>query len=181
MFEDEIAAIRHFENPCSTDAETAGEPSPLEEEVIGLFDQTQDRLLRYLVRLGLSAPDGEEIIQEVFLALFLHMRQGKPRHNLRGWIFQVAHNLGLKQRNLLQRNRQSLLEYGGTTPDNFFVDAALNPEINWRACSDECDYSVSGKRFPSRTGSAFPFGPKASPIVRSVRFWTCRWALYLFL
>jgi hypothetical protein len=35
--------------------------SPLEEEVVNLFDQLQDRLLRYLLSLGLTASDGEEI------------------------------------------------------------------------------------------------------------------------
>src|SRR5581483_5246834 len=70
----------------------------LEDEVVGLFELFRDRLLRYLMALGLNAHDGEEVVQEVFLALFQHLLQGKSRQNLRGWIFRVAHNLGLKQR-----------------------------------------------------------------------------------
>jgi RNA polymerase sigma-70 factor (ECF subfamily) len=42
--------------------------------------------------------DAEEVTQEVFLSLFQHLRLGRPRNNLRGWIFRVAHNLALKQR-----------------------------------------------------------------------------------
>ncbi len=103
-------------------------PSPLEEEVVGLFDQLQDRLLRYLLSLGLPAAEGEEVVQETFLALFQHLQRGKPRHNLRAWVFQVAHNLALKQRNVIQRNRQNLFQYGGTLAENFFVDRAANPE-----------------------------------------------------
>jgi RNA polymerase sigma-70 factor, ECF subfamily len=111
----------------------AVKPSPLEEEVVNLFDQLQDRLLRYLLSLGLRASDGEEVIQEAFLALFLHLRRGKPRHNLRAWVFQVAHNLGLKQRNLASRNRQNLVEYDGISMENAFVDRAPNPEdqLTW--------------------------------------------------
>jgi RNA polymerase sigma-70 factor, ECF subfamily len=97
-------------------------PSPLEEEVVNLFDQLQDRLLRYLLSLGLPASDGEEVIQEVFLALFLHLQRGKPRHNLRAWVFQVAHNLALKQRNTNLRNRPNLVDEGT------LVDQAPNPE-----------------------------------------------------
>jgi RNA polymerase sigma-70 factor (ECF subfamily) len=93
-----------------------------------LFDQLQDRLQRYLVSLGLPIADCEETIQEVFLALFQHLQRGKPRHNLRGWVFQVAHNLALKQRNVSRRNRQTLLEYGGASAENFFVDRGPNPE-----------------------------------------------------
>jgi RNA polymerase sigma-70 factor (ECF subfamily) len=70
----------------------------VEEEVIQLFDQFRDRLLRYALSFGLSPEDGEEIIQEVFLSLFQHIQRRKPRHNLRGWIFRVAHNLALKRR-----------------------------------------------------------------------------------
>ncbi len=103
-------------------------PSPLEQEVVSLFDQLHEMVLRYLLALGLSAPDGEEVIQEVFLALFLHLLRGKPRHNLRAWVFQVAHNLALKQRNIARRNRQTLLEYGGSSAENYFVDRTANPD-----------------------------------------------------
>ena len=75
----------------------------IESEVIGLFDQHRHGLLRYILSLGLSRQDGEEITQEVFLQLFLHLRLGRPRDNLQGWIFRVGHNLALKQRRLRQR------------------------------------------------------------------------------
>jgi len=55
--------------------------------------------------IGLTPADGEEVIQEVFLALFRHLRNGKPRDNLRGWLFRVAHNLALKQRQRSRTNR----------------------------------------------------------------------------
>jgi RNA polymerase sigma-70 factor (ECF subfamily) len=76
-------------------------PAPLQrevEEVVALFTQFRNSLLRYVSTLGLSMHDGEEVVQEVFLALFQHLRQGKPRTNLKGWVFRVAHNLALKQR-----------------------------------------------------------------------------------
>src|SRR5215471_2640300 len=72
--------------------------SQLETEVTGLFDQFRPGLLRYLSSFGLLPEDGEEIVQEVFVSLFLHLRAGKSRSNLRGWVFRVAHNLGLKRR-----------------------------------------------------------------------------------
>lgn len=79
-------------------------PSALELEVVGLFDQLRDRLLRYLLALGLQPQDGEEVVQETFLALFQHLKQGKSRKNLLGWIFRVAHNQGLKARMACARN-----------------------------------------------------------------------------
>ena len=54
----------------------------LEDEVIGLFDQLRDPLLRYLSSFGIAAPDSEEVIQEAFLLLFRHLQNGKSRENL---------------------------------------------------------------------------------------------------
>src|ERR1700689_1715867 len=114
--------------PDSAGTSSLSKPSRLEEDVVGLFDQLQDRLLRYLMSLGLPAPDGEEVIQEVFLALFQHLQRGKPRHNLRAWLFQVAHNLALKQRNVTRRNRQVVWDYGGASAEKLIVDRTPNAE-----------------------------------------------------
>jgi RNA polymerase sigma-70 factor (ECF subfamily) len=73
-------------------------PSRFEEDVLRMFEESRGPLLRYILSLGLQIPDGEEIVQEVFLALFQHLQAGKPRTNLKGWIFRVGHNLSLKQR-----------------------------------------------------------------------------------
>jgi len=85
-----------------------GEPSALECEVIRHFDQYRDPLLRYVLSFGLPVHDGEEVIQEVFLALFRHLREGRSRRNLPGWLFTVAHNLALRQRQINQRFGQTL-------------------------------------------------------------------------
>jgi RNA polymerase sigma-70 factor (ECF subfamily) len=71
--------------------------SEIEREVIDLFDQLRNSLFRYVLSFGLSVHDGEDVIQEVFLALFRHLRAGKSRRNLRGWIFRVGRNLAFKQ------------------------------------------------------------------------------------
>ncbi len=79
-------------------------PSRLEDDVVSLFGQLRAPVLRYLLSFGVSAPDAEEIVQEVFLALFHHLRQNKPRVNLQGWIFRVAHNTALKYRHRAKRH-----------------------------------------------------------------------------
>ena len=94
----------------------AAAPSALEQEVAALFDELRVPVLRYLHTFGLSSHDAEEIAQEVFLALFQHLRRGKPRTNLQAWIFRVAHNLGLKRCQSLRR----------VTPEP--PDAAAHPD-----------------------------------------------------
>jgi RNA polymerase sigma-70 factor (ECF subfamily) len=83
-------------------AKACSEP---ECEVVALFDEYRDRLLGYVMAFAITGHDAEEIVQEVFLALFCHLNAGKSRRNLRGWIFRVAHNLALKQRYTNQRQR----------------------------------------------------------------------------
>lgn len=98
----------------------------LEDDVVQLFDQFRDRLGRYLLSVGLSVPDGEEVIQETFLALFEHLRKGKPRDNLRGWLFRVAHNLALKRRYEARRDSGWMGEISAV--EDLAVDPAPNPE-----------------------------------------------------
>ena len=97
----------------------------LEEEVVSLFDRFRDPLLRYLSSFGLAFADGEEVLQEVFLALFHHLRRGKSRENLRGWLFRVAHNLALKRR---ERNRRDFATPTATGGEVQARDPGLSPE-----------------------------------------------------
>jgi len=104
------------------------QPTPLEEEVVALFDLMQDRLLRYLLSAGLPVQDGEEIVQEVFLALFQHLQRGKSRRNLRAWVFQVAHNIAMKRHIARRKDRQNLVDAGAAPMEDSLVDRAPNPE-----------------------------------------------------
>jgi RNA polymerase sigma-70 factor (ECF subfamily) len=98
-------AIRELPFPASAGTGSSAKPSESECEVIHLFEQFRNPLLRYVISRGLSFQDGEEIIQEVFLALFRHLQLGKSRRNLRGWVFRVAHNLALKQHSANKRTQ----------------------------------------------------------------------------
>ncbi len=107
-------------------------PSAIETEVSALFAELRPPLLRYLRGMGLPIADGEDVAQETFLSLFDHLRQGKPRDNLRGWIFRVGHNLALKR--MLRNGRE-----GGAPLDGLAqlrcADTAHNPEEHaaWNA------------------------------------------------
>ena len=122
MFEDSISPELVA---SSAKAGTSPQPTSLEEEVVALFDQMRDRLLRYLLSIGMPVHEGEEIVQEVFLALFQHLQRGKSRHNLRAWVFQVAHNIAVK--NYLARRRQNVVDSEEALWDSF-ADHTPNPE-----------------------------------------------------
>lgn len=97
----------------------------LEDEVVALFDELRNGVLRYLRSFGLPAQDAEEVLQEVFLALFQHLRKGKRRDNLRGWVFRVAHNLALKRR---REGPHSMVDLDACLAVPNLIDPTPNPE-----------------------------------------------------
>jgi RNA polymerase sigma-70 factor (ECF subfamily) len=109
--------------------------SEVEREVVRLFDDHRTRLLRYVLSIGLSIHDTEEIVQEVFLALFRHLRLGRPRDNLRGWLFRVAHNLALKAR-----------QAGHSRPDHAELDEAIAASRVDPAPSPEQQFAFSQRQ-----------------------------------
>jgi RNA polymerase sigma-70 factor (ECF subfamily) len=111
--------------PAVAGVRRAQGPSDLEQEVVSLFDGYRSRLLGYVSAFGITGHDGEEVVQEVFLSLFCHLRLGKSRRNLRGWIFRVAHNLALRQRHANQRLRERTEPEAHSEPA---CDPELNPE-----------------------------------------------------
>ena len=120
-------SVARWELAADTKAERAPAPTADEQQVIQLFDELRGRLLRYLLGFGLPPQDGEEVIQEVFLALYQHLRRGKSRQNLRGWVFRVAHNLGLKRR-LASAREAAHLSVSEEALDAAWPDPAENPE-----------------------------------------------------
>ena len=61
-------------------------------EVTNLYRELREPLLRYLVCLGLSNDEAQDVVQDTFLSLHRHLSSGGPQDNIRGWLFRVAHN-----------------------------------------------------------------------------------------
>jgi len=112
----------------------------VEEKVIGLFDELRIPLLRYLAGFPLTVQDSEDVIQEVFLALFQHLRNGKSPENVRGWLFRAAHNLALRK---YHRSRKEAENAGPLMAmEERLADPAPNPE-------DQCVFNQTQKRLMS--------------------------------
>ena len=118
-----LPAIIEIEPQRATDAEA---------EVLALFDQCGAPLLRYVGTFGVSTRDTEDVVQDVFLSLFRHVQLGRPRTNLRGWLFRVAHNLALRHR-LRTRRREAVEVADGS--DRF--DASAGPSQEQQLVSRE--------------------------------------------
>jgi RNA polymerase sigma-70 factor (ECF subfamily) len=82
----------------------------IDEQTVRLYDSLRPSLYRYLLNVGLTSQDVEEIVQETFLRLYRHLHKHGADENLRAWIYQVAHNLSADFR----KSRRKLVE---TTPE----------------------------------------------------------------
>lgn len=89
-------------------------------------DSVAARYERCWLSFGLAAADGEEIIQEAFLALVKHIQHGRSRRNLRGWLFRVTHNQSLKH--LAGNVRRYDAGDSSSSDADVHPDPSLNPE-----------------------------------------------------
>lgn len=71
-------------------------------EATTLYHELRKPLLRYLVCLGLSHDEAQDVVQDAFLSLHQHLESGGSKENIRSWLFRVAHNQA--------RNRQKSFE-----------------------------------------------------------------------
>jgi RNA polymerase sigma-70 factor (ECF subfamily) len=68
-------------------------------EVTNLYRELRKPLLRYLICLGITRDEAQDVVQGAFVSLQRHLSSGGDQENIRGWLFRVAHNQA--------RNRQT--------------------------------------------------------------------------
>ena len=127
-------------------AATATEAAEAAEAVLRLFDVHRDGVHRYVRALGIPDRDAEDVVQDVFLALFRHVARGRPRTNLRGWIFRVGHNLAL--RHLKREARRCRV--GADAVSGWTVDAAPSPEDRYASRQRRVRLAAAVNALPAR-------------------------------
>jgi RNA polymerase sigma-70 factor (ECF subfamily) len=106
-------------------------------EVTVLYRELREPLHRYLVCLGLSSDEAQDVIQDAFLSLHRHLASGGSRDNIRGWVFRVAHNLA--------RNRQTSYHRRFGEPLNLQLDARLDEKTPERVVLEKEKFRLLGK------------------------------------
>jgi RNA polymerase sigma-70 factor (ECF subfamily) len=81
-------------NDCSLEAEKPTAET-LRERVLALFEQLRTPVFRYLVRKTRNPGKAEDLTQETFLRLCLHLRDNRPLDNPKAWLLTVANNLAI--------------------------------------------------------------------------------------
>jgi len=68
-----------------------------------LYEELRKPLLRYLLCLGMSSDQAQDVVQDAFLSLQRHLASGGSQENIRSWLFRVAHNRARNQQNSYER------------------------------------------------------------------------------
>lgn len=77
--------------------------TPSRAQFEALYNERRTEIYRYILSLRLPPADAQELVQEAFLRLFQAIEAGTSIGNPRAWLFRVAHNLAVDE-----RNRQTL-------------------------------------------------------------------------
>lgn len=97
-------------------------------EAAYLYRELRKPLLRYLVCLGLSSDEAQDVVQDAFLGLHRHLASGGSQENIRSWVFRVAHNQARNRQNSYHRRFGEPLEAGidsvaqGPTPERIVLE-----------------------------------------------------------
>lgn len=97
-------------------------------EVTTLYRGLRKPLLRYLVCLGLSSDEAQDVVQDAFLSLQRHLTSGGAQGNIRGWLFRVAHNEARNHQTSYHRRfgepREGEIDYvaAQTTPEQTLLE-----------------------------------------------------------
>jgi RNA polymerase sigma-70 factor (ECF subfamily) len=114
-------------------------------EVTALYRELREPLLRYLVCLGLSGDEAQDVVQDTFLSLHRHLASGGLQDNIRGWVFRVAHNQA--------RNRQASYHRRFGEPLDIHVDARLDETTPERVVLEKEKFRRLGKAIGLLTDS----------------------------
>jgi RNA polymerase sigma-70 factor (ECF subfamily) len=114
-------------------------------EVSCLYRELRDPLLRFLVCLGLSRDEAQDVVQETFLRLHRHLTAGGGQDNIRGWVFRVAHNQA--------RNRQGSYHRRFGEPLDLHLDSIPDETTPERMVLEEEKFRRLEKALASLTES----------------------------
>jgi RNA polymerase sigma-70 factor (ECF subfamily) len=82
--------------------------------VVKLYEESREPVCRYLLGLGVTPAEADDLCQEAFLRLFAALRKGEQIRNPRAWVFTVAHNSGLNARTAA--SRREVFDEDGAPP-----------------------------------------------------------------
>jgi len=96
------------------------------QQTLKLYDALNPKLSQFLRRLGLNKDELDDVIQESFLRLAGHLKEGTSDDNLSSWVYRVARNLAMDVHRLNRRDHEEVGLVLETEDEP--IDPKTNPE-----------------------------------------------------
>ena len=93
-----------------------------------LFARHSASVRQYILSIVRVESAVEDLVQEVFLRVWMRAEQWNGQGEFKGWLFRIATNLALNHLRMLRRRRQEPLE---TFPDEFDDEDERPPDPDW--------------------------------------------------
>ena len=112
-------------------------------EATNLYRELRKPLQRYLVCLGLSNDEAQDVVQDAFVSLQRHLAANRSKESIRSWLYRVAHNAA--------RNCQKSYARRFAAPLDAGVEAIADRETPERAVLKKEKFQRLGKAMLSLT------------------------------
>jgi len=130
-----------------------------------LFDRYTEALHRHVCFMLHDEAAANDVVQETFLRVWLHVEQWDRRGTPRAWLYRIATNLALNSRRTEQRRRELPLEpppdpdddedTGGFVPAWMVDNATLGPEAAVELSEQRAFYRHALARLPDDKREVF--------------------------
>jgi RNA polymerase sigma-70 factor, ECF subfamily len=77
-----------------------------------LYRELRKPLLRYLVCLGLSRDEAQDVVQDAFVSLQRHLAANGSQESIKSWLYRVAHNQARNRQKSYARRFAAPLDAG---------------------------------------------------------------------
>lgn len=103
-----------------------------------IIERYQAKLLRYLKRLtNISEEDAEDLLQETFIKVFLHLNDFDASKKFSCWIYRIAHNQAISNfRKVTSKAKDKVIKVDEQIINNIASDFNLLEEVDKKFSAD---------------------------------------------
>ena len=112
-----------------------------QDNFLYLTDRYEDKLLNYIRKIsGAGREEAEDILQEVFLKVYLNLHSFNPKLKFSSWIYRITHNQVITNfRRNRSRPEQIFLDEDNEFLSNIASEINLNTEIDQKILKKNLD------------------------------------------
>lgn len=116
-----------------TDEELAGMALENQDSFLYIVERYEKRLLSYIMRIsGFSKEDAEDVLQEVFLKIYVNLNSFDNKLKFSSWVYRIAHNETVSSHRKKKARPQGVMDLDDEFLNNLASDLRTDSHIDAR-------------------------------------------------